>query len=115
MTAPGPTHRINTSKEPQMAVSSAYQPTGNCAHVRCIETIETPFITELVAAAAHLKNAARLAGTPAALLLPRGSSVSEQQMSIWAAMNAHSIAALLDEITAAYPSLPANTAPESGN
>ncbi|MEV6726233.1 hypothetical protein AB0M94_35490 [Streptomyces xanthochromogenes] len=115
MTAPSPAHRINTSREFQITVSTAFQPAGNCAHVHRIETIETPFITELVAALAHLKNAARLTGTSAALLLPGGSTVSEQQMSIWAAMNAHSIAALLDEITAAYPSLPANTAPESGH
>ncbi|MFD9630339.1 hypothetical protein [Streptomyces violascens] len=98
-----------------MTTSPALQLAGTCAHVHHIETIETPFITELVAALAHLKNAATLAGTPAALLLPRGSTVSQQQMSIWAAMNASSISVLLDEITAHYPSRPAHTTPEPRN
>ncbi|MYV92743.1 hypothetical protein GT350_21310 [Streptomyces sp. SID1034] len=47
----------------------------------------------------RLKNAAQLAGTPAALLLRTGDTVTEQQMSIWVAMNASHLLVHLDEIT----------------
>ncbi|MFE4873472.1 hypothetical protein [Streptomyces sp. NPDC056682] len=110
-----PAHRTTNTEETQMTTSPTLQAVGTCAHVRRIETIETPFITELAAALIHLQNAATLAGTPAALLLPGGSTVSEQQMGIWAAMNASSALVLLDEITAQYPSQSADSAPAPRN
>ncbi|MEU2949737.1 hypothetical protein ACIA78_32115 [Streptomyces xanthochromogenes] len=95
-----------------MTTSRAPRPVGTCAHVRQIETIETPFVTELVAALGHLKNAAQLAGTPAALLLPKENTGTEQQMSIRMAMNASHLLVHLDEITAQCPGHSVGTAPE---
>ncbi|MER5563747.1 hypothetical protein ABT071_34725 [Streptomyces sp. NPDC002506] len=108
-------HTTNTTEETPMTTPPALPAAGTCAHVRRIETIETPFITELVAALSHLQNAATLAGTPDALLLPRGTTVSEQQMGIWAAGNTSRALVLLDEITAQYPSQPAHSTPEPRN
>ncbi|MEV6726374.1 hypothetical protein AB0M94_36235 [Streptomyces xanthochromogenes] len=79
-----------------MTTSRAPRPVGTCVHAR---QIETPFVTELVAALGHLKSAAQLAGTPAALLLRTGDTITEQQMSIWVAMNASHLLVHLDEIT----------------
>jgi hypothetical protein len=67
--------------------------------VRDFATIETPFITELVAALGHLENAVQLAATPARLHLPNGATVSKAQMGVWVAQNTARIRSLLNQIT----------------
>ncbi|MFI1177559.1 hypothetical protein [Streptomyces melanogenes] len=81
--------------------------------MRRLQTIETPFITELVAALHHLRKAAALAGTHEALALPNGTAVTAQQMGIWVAVNTSSLLVHLDAISARYPDQGATPAPET--
>ncbi|MBD0742990.1 hypothetical protein [Streptomyces sp. CBMA152] len=107
------TTKPTTFSETPMTAFPAVPPVGGCVHVRHIQAIETPFITELVAALHHLTNAAALAVTPNALVLPNGNTVTAQQMSIWVAANTSSLLVQLDAVTARYPDQHAAPAPRS--
>lgn len=86
-----------------MTASHAVLPVHGCDHVLRISTIESPLITELVAALSHLESAAAVAGTPAALELPSGKTVTTEQMSDWVAMNSSRIRTLLETIANSHP------------
>lgn len=71
-----------------------------CDHVRTVALIETPLITDLVAAMAHLETAAERHDGPAAEA--RRSQVTEEVFSSWVLGNAARIRTALDRITAPY-------------
>lgn len=89
-------------------------PTASCAepvacdHVRAVARIETPLITDLVAAMAHLEAAAARAGSPAAQA--QAGHVSEEVFASWVLHNAARVRAALDRITTPYEAL-AGTVP----
>ncbi|MFD7954268.1 hypothetical protein ACFV4X_12305 [Streptomyces ardesiacus] len=92
------------------APSSVLLPVHACDQVLHISAVETPLITEFVAALSHLERAAALCGTSDALVLPNGKSVSTREMSEWVAMNSNRLHALLEKITSAFPE-PKSAAP----
>lgn len=86
-----------------MTASHAVLPVHGCDHVLRISAVESPLITELVAALSHLESAAAVAGTPAALELPGGSTVTTEQMGDWVAMNSSRVRTLLETIATSHP------------
>ncbi|MCX4826875.1 hypothetical protein OG883_45395 [Streptomyces sp. NBC_01142] len=86
-----------------MTTSPALLPVHACDHVLHISAVETPLITEFVAALSHLERAAALSGTSGALMLPNGKSVTTREMSEWVAMNTNRLHALLGKITDTFP------------
>ncbi|MET8816154.1 hypothetical protein ABZW47_29660 [Streptomyces sp. NPDC004549] len=51
----------------------------------------------------HLESAAAVAGTPAALELPGGSTVTTEEMGDWVAMNSSRVRTLLETIATSHP------------
>lgn len=86
-----------------MTVSSALLPAHACDQVLPISAVETPLITEFVAALSHLERAASLCGTSGAFALPNGTSATTHEMSEWVAMNANRLHALLGQIADTFP------------
>ncbi|MGC5264075.1 hypothetical protein ACPXCO_23955 [Streptomyces cyaneofuscatus] len=95
-----------------MTASSAVLPVHACDTVLHISAVETPLITEFVAALSHLERAAAVSGTSGALTLPNGKSVTAGEMSGWVAMNTNRLRALLGKITDTFPEQKA-TAPST--
>ncbi|MCG7524033.1 hypothetical protein MHW47_06200 [Streptomyces sp. OfavH-34-F] len=71
-----------------------------CDHVRTVARIETPLITDLVAAMAHLETAAERHDGPVAEA--RHGHVTEEGFSSWIRSSAARIRTALDRITAPY-------------
>ncbi|MFI5864608.1 hypothetical protein [Streptomyces sp. NPDC051546] len=86
-----------------MTAPSALLPAHACDQALHISAVETPVITEFVAALSHLERAAALCGTSGALTLPNGKSVTTHEMSEWVAMNSNRLQALLGKITDTFP------------
>ncbi|MCX4681438.1 hypothetical protein OG413_40280 [Streptomyces sp. NBC_01433] len=86
-----------------MTATPALLPGHACEHVLHISRVETPLISEFVAALGHLERAAALAGASGALMLPNGKSVTTGEMSEWVAMNTNRLHILLGKITDAFP------------
>ncbi|MER5356499.1 hypothetical protein ABT093_40040 [Kitasatospora sp. NPDC002551] len=77
-------------------------PTVACDHARKIAHIETPLITDLVAAMWHLEAAAARAGSPAQEARACRGQVSEELFASWITSNAARVRAALNRITAPY-------------
>ncbi|MFE9428965.1 hypothetical protein ACFYNO_39150 [Kitasatospora sp. NPDC006697] len=85
-------------------------PAVACDHARRIAHIETPLITDLVAAMAHLEAAAARAGSPAQEARACRGQVSEELFASWITANAARVRVALNRITAPYEP-PAVTVP----
>ncbi|MFI6112673.1 MULTISPECIES: hypothetical protein [Streptomycetaceae] len=85
-------------------------PAASCDHVRKVALIETPLITDLVAAMKHLEAAAARAGSPAEEARACRGQVSEEVFASWITGNAARVRAALNRITAPYEA-PAGTVP----
>jgi hypothetical protein len=75
-----------------MTTSPTLLPVHACDHVLHISAVETPLITEFVAAPSHLERAAALSGTSGALMLPNGKSVTTREMSEYSIGRRRSVA-----------------------
>jgi hypothetical protein len=74
---------------------------ADCALVRHIASVETPMVTELLAAMLHLERLAHNAGTPEQENQAYGNTSPEQYRS-YVLENAARIRKALDEITTPY-------------
>lgn len=77
-------------------------PTNDCQMVDQVQTVESPLITDLVAAMRHLERIAETTGTPADEVAHYNGHASADQFRDWVLGNANRIQQALDTITAPY-------------
>lgn len=82
--------------------TSAFTPSATCRHAGSAARVETPLITDMVAAMGHLETAASRAGSPAEEARACRGQVTEEVFATWVLGNAERITTALDRLTAPY-------------
>lgn len=96
-----------------MNVTTRQTAATECQLVAAVRRVETPLITELVAAMFHLERLAETAGTPEQEAAAYTHDVTAEQHRSFVLGNADRIRRALETITAPYQA-PAAAAPEGG-